>query len=257
MRLKYSTNKKLNILLGNIFVLGKQLKSYQKHKKYFKLLNKKSFKTQIDLEIHKKLSIILKKFNNKPIISEEDKIRSKLPNEFWLIDPIDGTKSLINGFDGYVTQGALMIKKNPVFSFIFAPNRNLLWYALKGKGVFLNGKKIKKIKNFNDILIDNYPTPKGIAKKIFSRLSMKNYIECGSLGLKSALIANNDANLFVKDIKYYDWDIMPALLMIREQKYFMKDLNGNPIKLSGDLKKNNGLIVTNNHRYLKDVMKNI
>ena len=50
---------------------------------------------------------------------------------------------------------------------------------------------------------------------------------------------------------------MPALLMIREQKYFMRDLNGNSIKLSGDLKKNNGLIVTNNYRYLKDVMKNI
>ena len=59
MKLKYSTNKKLDILLGNIFVLGKQLKSFQKNKKYFKLLNKKKFKTQLDLEIHKKLSIIL------------------------------------------------------------------------------------------------------------------------------------------------------------------------------------------------------
>ena len=257
MKLRYSKDKKLNTLLGNIFVLGKQLKLYQKNKKYFKLINKKNFKTQIDLEIHKKLSTILKRYNNKTIISEEDKIRSKLPCEFWLIDPIDGTRSLIDGYDGYVIQGALMIKKNPIFSFIFAPNKNLLWYALKGKGVFLNGKKIKKIENFKDILIDNYPTPRGIAKKIYSRLSMKNYIECGSLGLKCALVGNNDANLFVKDIKYYDWDIMPALLIIREQKYLMRDLSGNLIKLSDDLKKNNGLIVTNNHKYLKDVLKNI
>jgi len=34
-------------------------------------------------------------------------------------------------------------------------------------------------------------------------------------------------------------------------------LSGNLIKLSDDLKKNNGLIVTNNHKYLKDVLKNI
>ena len=48
---------------------------------------------------------------------------------------------------------------------------------------------------------------------------------------------------------------MPALLIIREQKYLMRDLSGNLIKLSDDLKKNNGLIVTNNHKYLKDVLK--
>lgn len=257
MKSNYSINKKLNKLLKNIFDLGMQLKSYQKKKKYFKLLNKKNFKTQVDIEIHNKLSFILKNFNNKPVISEEDRYISKLPNEFWLIDPIDGTRSLIDGFDGYVIQGSFMVKRNPQFSFIFAPNKNLLWHSIKGKGVFLNGKKIKRIKNFYDILVDNYPTPRGIAKKIFDKLSMQNYIECGSLGLKSALIVNNDANLFVKDIKFYDWDIMPVLLMIREQRYFIRDLKGNMIKLANDLKKNNGLIVTNNKKYLKGVLKNI
>ena len=32
MKLRYSKDKKLNTLLGNIFVLGKQLKLYQKIK---------------------------------------------------------------------------------------------------------------------------------------------------------------------------------------------------------------------------------
>ena len=43
-----------------------------------------------------------------PVISEED-VDSHVcqrPDKYWLIDPIDGTRSYVKGFSGYVTQAA-------------------------------------------------------------------------------------------------------------------------------------------------------
>ena len=43
------------------------------------------------------------------IQSEEKIIKiNKKKNLYWLIDPIDGTASYANGFDGFVTQAALI-----------------------------------------------------------------------------------------------------------------------------------------------------
>jgi fructose-1,6-bisphosphatase/inositol monophosphatase family enzyme len=69
------------------------------------------------------------------------------------------------------------------------------------------------------------------------------------------LIVSNIANLFVKNVKFYDWDIMPAVLMLKELNYFVSDLKGNQIKLSSNLKKTKGLIVTNNKQLLKKTLK--
>ena len=248
-------DKKFNIFLNDIFNLGQTLKYYQKKKKYFKILNRNEFKTEVDLVVHSNLSKIIKRFIDKPIISEEDKNFYSLPKSFWLIDPVDGTRSFINGFDGYVIQGCFINAKKIILSFIFAPKKNLFWHAIKGKGVFVNGKKIKKTKKSDVILVDNYPKPRGIAKIVFQKLPAKKYIECGSFGLKCALIVSNIANLFVKNVKFYDWDIMPAVLMLKELNYFVSDLKGNQIKLSSNLKKTKGLIVTNNKQFLKKTLK--
>jgi fructose-1,6-bisphosphatase/inositol monophosphatase family enzyme len=255
MKKLFSANIKLNIFFNEIYDLGKKLESYQINKKYFKILKKTKFKTKVDLIMHVNLSKILKKFINCKIVSEETNLPKSIPDKFWLIDPLDGTRSFVNGFDGYVIQGCYIKYKKPTLSFVFAPRKNLFWHAEFGKGAFLNGKLLKKNNNLKYILVDNYPKPKGIAKTIFERLDMKKYIECGSIGLKCCLVASNMANLFVKDIKFYDWDIMPANLILKELNYFISDLKGNIIKLSNDLKKNNGLIVTNDKKYLKNILQ--
>ena len=255
MKKLFYNQKQLNIFLNKISNLGELLKSYQEKNKYFEVLNTKNFKTQIDLKINIKLSLILKEFINIPVVSEEDKNFLFIPKSFWLIDPIDGTKSLINGFDGYVIQGCFILSKKPIFSFILAPKKKLLWHSIRNKGVFLNGVKVKQAKKFKSVLVDNYPKPKGLSKIVFQQLSMKNYIECGSFGLKSALVVSNIANLFVKNVQFYDWDIMPAILMLEELNYFARDLKGNKIKLSNDLKKTEGLIVTNCMKSLKEILK--
>lgn len=172
------------------------------------------------------------------------------PSSYWLIDPIDGTASWYEGFTGFVTQIAYIENDLPIFGVIYAPALNKLWWAVKDRGAFLNDNKLPKCRTelFDSgfRLIDNYPEPKRIAKTISEGMVVKNYIESGSLGLKSVLVADGSADLFVKDVLIRDWDIAPAYVILNELGCHLSDLKGESILFTGSHEKNNGLIVAAN-----------
>jgi 3'(2'), 5'-bisphosphate nucleotidase len=69
------------------------------------------------------------------IISEEgdDNTRSQAPahndDRFWLIDPIDGTKSYIKGEDTYTINIGLIENNKPTIGFIYQPDKEKLYYT--------------------------------------------------------------------------------------------------------------------------------
>ena len=77
----------------------------------------KSPVTDGDLAVDEILSAKIKSFTpNIPIISEET-VNLNIKNEdknFWLVDPIDGTKDYINKKDEYTLNAALIIDFKPV-----------------------------------------------------------------------------------------------------------------------------------------------
>ena len=82
---------------------------------------------------------------NIPIISEETvnlEIKNKHKN-FWLIDPIDGTKEYIGKKDEYTLNAALIINLEPTLGIVYAPEKGRLFFSY-GKGFafeICNGKK--------------------------------------------------------------------------------------------------------------------
>ena len=86
-----------------------------------------------DLEVNKILSKkILSLTPNIPIVSEEtseNKSKNNLEN-FWLIDPIDGTYDYINDLDEFTINAGLIIQKKPVAGLIYAPAKNRMFLSL-------------------------------------------------------------------------------------------------------------------------------
>ena len=84
-----------------------------------------------DLEVNKILSKkILSLTPNIPIVSEEtseNKSKNNLEN-FWLIDPIDGTYDYINDLDEFTINAGLIIQKKPVAGLIYAPAKDRMFY---------------------------------------------------------------------------------------------------------------------------------
>jgi len=77
---------------------------------------------------------------------------------FWCIDPMDGTLAFIHKRPGFSVSIALVAKDGtPQLGLVFDPSREILYHAIKGEGVYRNGKPWK-IKNTNEHL--SYVTDK-------------------------------------------------------------------------------------------------
>jgi myo-inositol-1(or 4)-monophosphatase len=61
----------------------------------------------------------------------------------WIIDPLDGTTNFIHGFPTYCVSIALAVKGKVEQAVVYDPTRNDLFTATKGRGAFLNDRRIR------------------------------------------------------------------------------------------------------------------
>ncbi|MDX8349283.1 inositol monophosphatase family protein [Cognatiyoonia sp. IB215446] len=206
---------------------------------------KAELKTEADRRAHLRLKAALNKLDaGVPIISEEDAVHeSNRPLRYWLIDPIDGTASWLEGFDGFVSQVALMEGSEPVLGLVYAPALDLFYMAAKGEGAWLNGRRMPELGRREGLtMIDNTPEPRGLCASLFAHMSATGYVESGSLGLKLCRIADGTADLFVKDVVVRDWDLAPAKVLLDELGGMLTDLDAVPYRFSGAWEKASGFI---------------
>ncbi|MAH04127.1 MAG: 3'(2'),5'-bisphosphate nucleotidase [Alphaproteobacteria bacterium] len=63
-----------------------------------------------------------------PVISEESAATAKIDNIFWLVDPMDGTKSFINRTGQFTVNIALIEDQKPVFGVVYIPLSDITYY---------------------------------------------------------------------------------------------------------------------------------
>ena len=61
----------------------------------------------------------------------------------WIIDPLDGTTNFIHGFPHYCISIALSQKGVITQGVLYDPNRNDLFVATKGRGAYVNDRRIR------------------------------------------------------------------------------------------------------------------
>ena len=61
----------------------------------------------------------------------------------WIIDPLDGTTNFIHGFPVYCVSIALEVRGKVEHAVVYDPTRNDLFTATKGRGAFLNDRRIR------------------------------------------------------------------------------------------------------------------
>ena len=73
----------------------------------------------------------------------------------WIIDPLDGTTNFIHGFPVYCVSIALSVKGKIEHAVVYDPTRNDLFTATRGRGAFLNERRISvsKRSQLKDCLI--------------------------------------------------------------------------------------------------------
>ncbi|ODU60759.1 MAG: inositol monophosphatase [Comamonadaceae bacterium SCN 68-20] len=61
----------------------------------------------------------------------------------WIIDPLDGTTNFIHGFPVYCVSIAMAFKGKVEHAVVYDPTRNDLFTATRGRGAFMNDRRIR------------------------------------------------------------------------------------------------------------------
>jgi|TARA_B100002003_G_C14055841_1_gene508414 myo-inositol-1(or 4)-monophosphatase len=217
---------------------GKILMKYFGNVKFVKTKEGHSYYTNADLESEKLiLSAIKKKYPSHDIISEESGRLNKKSDYTWFIDPLDGTHNFINGLPMFGVSIALAHKGKSILGVIYLPFYNEMYVAEKGKGCYLDGKKIKvlkksKLKNsfvLTELILRHLP---GKKLKLLNKIKdiVYDIWVLGSAAFAQAMVAKGSADVYsVKGT--HSWDIAAGLLMIEEAGGKASMLNGNPWKI--------------------------
>ncbi len=175
----------------------------------------KSPVTDGDLAVDKILSEKISSLTpNIPIVSEET-VNLKIKNnnqDFWLIDPIDGTKDYIKKKDEYTLNAALIINSEPSIGIVYAPEKRRLFYSY-GKNlafeIFNGNKKILdcKKKKAGEItaLVNSDKTP-GSILEIYKKNKVSKIVKMSS-SLKFCILAAGEADIYAAQARAYEWDI--------------------------------------------------
>jgi myo-inositol-1(or 4)-monophosphatase len=82
----------------------------------------------------------------------------------WIIDPLDGTTNFIHGFPVYCVSIALAVKGKVEQAVVYDPTRNDLFTATKGRGAYLNERRIrvsKRTRLTESLVSTGFPFRKG------------------------------------------------------------------------------------------------
>ena len=243
-------------LLPRLHQLGKYLKEHRTELSQHTIQGTQ-YKTKADIYAHSFLTDLLCLFYPAYVLSEEsfEEAAEHFSQEnLWVLDPIDGSASYCKGYSGYVIQASLILGNTPVFSFIYSPETGSSCYAYHDSDpVFLPTSRSARIPSTSSItLIDNYPKPRGFTAEIVTRLGITNYMECGSFGQKFIHILKGEANLFIKNVPFYIWDVLPAIHLFSRTNSAIVDFDFRPLDQS-KIFFDNGLIAVSHAALVDDL----
>ncbi len=195
------------------------------------------FVTGVDLSISSYLHTVLTGLYPEIDFMSEEEDNVLSADTRWILDPIDGTTNLIFDYRMSSVSLALWEKGKIVFGVVYNPFNEELFTAQRGKGAFLNGRKIRvNDRDLKHSLVEfgAGSTHKDEAEDAFENALnvFKNCLDirrtCSSALAISYIAAGRLNGYFEKYLK--PWDYAAASLILEEAGGFMCDWNDAPIQ---------------------------
>ena len=205
-----------------------------------------------DLEVNEIITQKISKLTPSiPIVSEEtsDNKSTENLNDFWLIDPIDGTYDYINNLDEFTINAGLIINNRPEVGIIYAPAKKRLFYAYhEGRSFELvdnNEKKLNcyKLTKKGEVRAVSYSNElKPIIEDWHKKFNVTEYIKMKS-SFKFCVIATGEYDLYVAEPRACEWDIAAGHAILQDAGGIITDFNGDEILYGKEKFKNPSLIL--------------
>jgi myo-inositol-1(or 4)-monophosphatase len=164
----------------------------------------------------------------------------------WIVDPIDGTNSFVNGTDGWCIGAALVEDGHPILAALFQPVADQFYAAALGHGAFCNRVSIKP----NDQAgfagasllgtgraLKALPGVEAAAAPNIPLLLRLAHVACGKADIALSLGLRND------------WDLAAGHLLVQEAGGVITQSTGAPMIYNQVLPKQNGLLAAGKLRH--------
>ena len=144
------------------------------------------------------------------VISEESYQLATSKSDYWLVDPLDGTKEYIDGFSDFTINIAFIKAGHPILGVVYAPKLNLMYFGAEGIGAW-------KVSEGLEVRLGNMPKS-GLMRmavsrfhntyrsKIFSdSMKIKSVATIGS-ALKYCMVAGGELDVCPRFDGSSEWD---------------------------------------------------
>lgn len=189
--------------------------------------------------------MIAERFPEDAVLGEESGGDTQGARFVWVVDPIDGTSSFVNGLHNWCVSLAIVCEDEAVIGVVCDPNHHEQFHACRGKGAWVNDKRIQahSAQQLNQgvlgISSSNSQPAEPLTTFIAALLQQGGmFIRTGSGALMSAWAAAG------RLIGYYEahmnpWDGLPGIVLMREAGGVTNDYlhndglkHGNPVLLA-------------------------
>ena len=172
------------------------------------------------------IETLLNAYPDHGILAEESGRTHGNPNaeHVWIIDPLDGTTNFIHGFPFYCVSIALQSRGRLEQAVVFDPTRNDLFTSTRGRGAFLNDRRLrvsKRIRLKECLISTGFPFRDGDDFNAY--LSMMSQVMTRTAGLRRpgaaaldlAYVAAGFSDGFF-ETGLHPWDMAAGALLITE-----------------------------------------
>ena len=197
---------------------------------------------------------LAKNFRGIPVLSEEgervDYKERRYWKQFFLVDPLDGTKEFIKRNGDFTVNIALIKDQKPVAGVIHVPVTGETFFGSIDDGSFkrINGntKKIKVStrKPGDELTVVQSKSHSGEEEETFySKFKIKEKTSRGS-SLKICMIAEGKAEIYFRSGPTWEWDTAAGHAILAAAAGFFVNKDGSPVIYNKEVPKNWGFIAS-------------
>ena len=177
------------------------------------------------------------------LLEEGGKIEGADTSNRWIIDPLDGTTNFLHGIPHFSISIALERDGEPVAGVIYEPITDQMFWAEKGQGAYLNGRRIRvsaRRRLEESLFATGIPLAgRQDHARFLSQLKAVMAVSAGvrrfgSAALDLACVAAARYEGFW-EFGLHPWDIAAGSVLVREAGGFVTDIGGGGMMESGEI----------------------
>ncbi len=174
-----------------------------------------------------------------PVLSEEseyvDYNKRKSWHQFWLVDPLDGTKEFVKRNGEFTVNIALIDGRRPVLGVVYVPVTGLCYSACHGQGAFRKEGpcaseeiRVRQYDGGKPVVVASRSHASDELQAYLDKIGDCDFVSMGS-SLKFCLVAQGSADIYPRLGPTSEWDTAAAQCVVELAGGHVTDLEGNPL----------------------------